>query len=175
MVPLPWLAAISAVCCGLGFGSYRAFSKAFVSWFTLCHPRSSDGGLKPGAGRALEKAVALAGETADAGASKSLGSHPLPVRLHCARPHLRSRPDRRGVARGALARVSTSLAWLLIDLRRLFVIVPPGLGDAARVARFARRPAEHVPVGQPVRGLVPVRNPIAAGSDHPIEHLAGRR
>src|SRR5262249_60086858 len=51
---------------------------------------------------------------------------------------------------------------LLIDLRRLFVIVPPGLGDAAPVARFGRRPAEHVPVGEPVRGLVPVRNPIPA-------------
>src|SRR5262249_32615309 len=48
----------------------------------------------------------------------------------------------------------------LIDLRRLFVIVPPGLGDAARVARFGRGPAEHVPIGEPVRGLVPVRKPI---------------
>ena len=83
--------------------------------------------------------------------------------------------QQRHIRRPPQPRVSTSLAWLLIDLRRLFAIVPPGLGDAARVARFGRRPAEHIPVGQPVRGLVPVRNPIAAGADHPVEHLAGRR
>src|SRR5262249_59376237 len=63
----------------------------------------------------------------------------------------------------------------LIYLRRLVAIVPPGLGDAARVARFGRGPAEHVPIGKPVRGLVPVWNPITAGADHPVEHLAGRR
>src|SRR5215468_10970251 len=63
---------------------------------------------------------------------------------------------------------------LLIDRRRLVVIVPPGLGDAARVARFGRRPAEHVPIGEPVRGLVPVWNPIAAGANHSVEYPAGR-
>src|SRR5262245_16290188 len=49
---------------------------------------------------------------------------------------------------------------LLIDHRRLVTIVPPGLRDAARVARLGRGPTEHVPIGEPVRSLVPVRNPI---------------
>src|SRR5262249_11737920 len=64
---------------------------------------------------------------------------------------------------------------LLIYLRRLIAVVPPGLGDAARVAWFDRGLAKHVPIGEPVRGLVPVRNPIAAGADHPVEHPARRR
>jgi hypothetical protein len=37
MVPLPWLPAISAVCCALGSELYRAFSKAFHT----CHPCSA--------------------------------------------------------------------------------------------------------------------------------------
>src|SRR5262249_40478489 len=64
---------------------------------------------------------------------------------------------------------------LLIDRRRLVAIIPPGLRDAARVARFGRGPAEHVPIGEPVRGLVPMRNPIAAGAEHPVEYPAGHR
>src|SRR5262245_1529464 len=64
---------------------------------------------------------------------------------------------------------------LLIERRRLVTIVPPGLRDAARVARFGRGPTKHVPIGQPVRGLVPVWDPIAAGADHPVEYPAGRR
>src|SRR5262249_2511416 len=64
---------------------------------------------------------------------------------------------------------------LLIDRRRLVTIVPPGLRDAARVARFGRGSAKHVPIREPVRGLVPVRNPIAARADHPVEYPAGRR
>src|SRR5215472_11103449 len=64
---------------------------------------------------------------------------------------------------------------LLIDRRRLVPIVPPGLRDAAGVARFGRGPAEHVPIGEPVRGLVPVRNPVAAGAEHSVEYPAGRR
>ena len=39
---------------------------------------------------------------------------------------------------------------LLIDLRRLFMIVPPGLGDATRVAWFCRWSVEHIPIGEPV-------------------------
>src|SRR5262249_60014666 len=62
-----------------------------------------------------------------------------------------------------------------LEFCRLVAIVPPGLGGAARVARVRRGPAEHVPIGEPVRGLVPVRNPIAAGADHPVEYPAGRR
>src|SRR5262245_15340688 len=69
----------------------------------------------------------------------------------------------------------TTAGSLLIYLRRRVAIVPPGLGDAACVARFGRGPAEHVPIGEPVRGLVPVRDPIAAAADHSVEHPAGRR
>src|SRR5262249_55308654 len=64
---------------------------------------------------------------------------------------------------------------LLIDCRRLVTIVPPGLRDAARVARLGRGPAKHVPIGEPVGGLVPVRNPIAARADHSVEYPAGHR
>src|SRR5262249_28783901 len=64
---------------------------------------------------------------------------------------------------------------ILIERRRLVTIVPPGLRDAARVARFGPGPTKHVPIGEPVRGLVPVRDPIAAGADHPVEYPAGRR
>src|SRR6266536_4295112 len=99
-----------------------------------CHPRGSDEGLKaPTLVAHWRKPLpSKRGEPADAGGSKSLESHPLRIRLHCAQPHLRSRTDRRGVASGV---VSVGRG-LLIDLCRLFAIVPPGLGDAARVARF---------------------------------------
>ncbi len=59
-------------------------------------------------------------------------------------------------------------------LRGLLAIVPPGLRDAAGVARFLGRSAEHVPECQPVRALVPMRHPVATAADDPIEHLAGR-
>src|SRR5262245_37554777 len=42
MVPLPRLAVLSAVCCGLGFGSYGAFSDGCVSSFTLALAQSSE-------------------------------------------------------------------------------------------------------------------------------------
>ena len=60
-------------------------------------------------------------------------------------------------------------------IRGLVAIVPTGLGNAARVARFCRWPAEHVPIGEPMRGLVPVRNPIAAGADHAVERSTSCR
>ena len=59
------------------------------------------------------------------------------------------------------------------DLGRLVAIVPPGFRHAAGIARLGRRPAEHVPIGDPVRRLVPVRDPVAAGADHPVERAAG--
>src|SRR5215475_6693064 len=64
---------------------------------------------------------------------------------------------------------------LLIERRRLVTIIPPGLRDAACVARLGRGPTEHVPIGEPVRSLVPVRNPIAARADHSVEYPAGHR
>jgi hypothetical protein len=72
-------------------------------------------------------------------------------------------------------RVASVRRGLLIDLRRLFMIVPPGLRDATCVAWFCRWSAEHVPIGEPVRSLVPVRNPIAARADHSVEYPAGHR
>ena len=41
--------------------------------------------------------------------------------------------------------------------------------------RLCLGPAEHVPVGEPVRGLVPHRDPVAAGAQHAVERAAGRR
>ena len=37
-----------------------------------------------------------------------------------------------------------------------FPVIPPSVGNAAKIARLRRRPAENVPIGDPVRGLVPV-------------------
>ena len=65
--------------------------------------------------------------------------------------------------------------WRHLYVRGLVAIVPPSLGNAARVARFCRWPAEHVPIGEPMRGLVPVRNPIAAGADHAVERSTSCR
>jgi hypothetical protein len=42
------------------------------------------------------------------------------------------------------ARAQQPEGWLLIDRRRLVAIIPPGLRDAARVARFGRGPAKYV-------------------------------
>src|SRR5262245_14977263 len=74
----------------------------------------------------------------------------------------------RGPTRCPAATGKSALSAL--EFRRLVAIVPPSVGGAACVARFCRRPAEHVPIGEPMRGLVPVRNPIAARADHPVEH-----
>src|ERR1700686_2875135 len=56
-----------------------------------------------------------------------------------------------------------------LNFRCLIAVVPPGFGNAAEIARLRRRFAEHVPIGDPVRWLVPVRNPIAAGADQAVE------
>ena len=54
-----------------------------------------------------------------------------------------------------------------------FGVIPPSFGNGAEITRLRRRTAEHVPIGDPVRGLVPVRNPIPAGSDHPVQGATG--
>src|SRR4029450_903317 len=74
--------------------------------------------------------------------------------------------DRSAAFRRLRSSVPTDTAGLAIDRCCLLAIVPPGLGDAARVARFGRGPAENVPISEPVRGLVPVRHPIAAAAAH---------
>src|SRR5262249_6349474 len=106
---------------------------------------------------------------------KSLESHSLRVRVAlCAT--LQVATDRGEVASAAINLASRRVRrGLLIDPCRLVAIVPPGFGDAARVARLRRGPTEYVPIGEPVRGLVPVRNPIAASADHSIEYPAGHR
>ena len=71
--------------------------------------------------------------------------------------------------------VAPGIAGLPIELRRFFAVVPPGLGRAARITRFCRGAAEHVPIGEPVGGFVPVRHPIAARANHPVEGAACRR
>src|SRR6266542_1444791 len=117
--------------------------------------RMGDGGSGPVEGRRVYRAYLKCSDLSDVAelADGSRRSYRIGIVLA-------PRPLRRG---------------LLIDRRRLVTIVPPGLRDAARVARFCRWSAEHVPIGEPVRGLVPVRNPIAAGADHPVEYPAGRR
>ena len=64
-------------------------------------------------------------------------------------------------------------ALALARFSRLVAVIPPGFRNAAEITRLCRRTAEHIPIGDPVRGLVPVRNPIAAGADHAIERAAG--
>src|SRR6188472_311498 len=61
----------------------------------------------------------------------------------------------------------------LLYLGRLLGIVPPRLQHAPSIARFGRGPAERIPIGDPVRRLVPVRDPVAAGADHPVQRPAG--
>jgi len=61
----------------------------------------------------------------------------------------------------------------LFHFHRLVAIVPPGLRNPAEVARLAGRMAEHIPIGDPVRRFVSVRNPVAPGADDAIERLAG--
>ena len=63
------------------------------------------------------------------------------------------------------------LAFLL-QLRRLVAIVPPGFRNAAEVAWFGGRAAEQIPIGDPVRPFVPVRNPISPGANDAVENLA---
>src|SRR5271166_4922259 len=63
--------------------------------------------------------------------------------------------------------------YSLRDLCRLFPIIPPGFRNAAPKARLDRRPSENIPKREPMRGLVPVRNPIAPAPDDAVERLAG--
>src|SRR5208337_1924304 len=58
-------------------------------------------------------------------------------------------------------------------LRRLVAVMPPGFGNTAEIAWLFRRPAEHVPIGDPVGRLVPMRDPIAPGAYHAVERAAG--
>src|ERR1700735_589180 len=58
--------------------------------------------------------------------------------------------------------------------RGLCRVIPPSVGNTAKIARLRRRSAEYVPVGDPVRGLIPVWNPVAAGANDAVERTAGR-
>src|SRR5256885_1306210 len=71
-----------------------------------------------------------------------------------------------------LRRKTLSLAGPLV-FQHLVAVVPPGLGYSSAIARFCRGSVEHVPIRQPVRSLVPVRDPITAGTDDAVERLAG--
>src|SRR5262249_42075048 len=62
---------------------------------------------------------------------------------------------------------------LRIERSSIVPMIPPGLREAPRAARLGREPANDVPIGEPVRGLVPVRNPIAARADHTVEYPTG--
>ena len=69
----------------------------------------------------------------------ALGGTREPLRLHGVVPPL-----------AAAVLGPTTAGLLLVYLRRHVAIVPPGLGDAACVARFGRGPAKHVPIAEPV-------------------------
>src|SRR5215471_15416812 len=61
----------------------------------------------------------------------------------------------------------------LLELCRLVAVEPPGFRNAARVARLGRRAPEHVPIGDPVRRLVPAGHPVVLGAEYAIERTAG--
>src|SRR3984893_15590414 len=57
--------------------------------------------------------------------------------------------------------------------RCLAGVIPPGFGNAAKVAWLRGGTAENVPVGDPMGRLVPLRNPVAPGADDAVECPAG--
>src|SRR3974390_1371271 len=61
----------------------------------------------------------------------------------------------------------------LLQFGRLIAVVPPGVGNAAEIARLRRRAAEHVPKGDPMGGQVPVRDPVAPCADDAGEGATG--
>src|SRR6185437_15647032 len=70
------------------------------------------------------------------------------------------------------ASVKAPLA-LLFQLAVLVAVIPPGFRNTPEIARSCRGPIEHVPIGDPVRRQIPVRNPIAARTEHTVECPAG--
>src|SRR3974390_3093798 len=61
----------------------------------------------------------------------------------------------------------------LFQFGRLIAVVPPGIRNAAEIARLRRRAAEHVPKGDPMGGQVPVRDPVAPCADDAVERATG--
>src|SRR3954447_9485564 len=61
----------------------------------------------------------------------------------------------------------------LLYLGRLAGIVPPGFRRAARVAGLGWWTTKGIPIGDPMRRLVPLGNPIAPGADQPVQRTAG--
>jgi hypothetical protein len=94
----------------------------------------------------LENALGVL-EVPQAAALPSQARGALPIRASLI-PANNEAPSTIQQQHGAVSRIALRL---LIDLRRLVAIVPPSLRDAARVTRFGRGPAEHVPIGEPVR------------------------
>src|SRR5215475_3401736 len=54
-----------------------------------------------------------------------------------------------------------------------FAIVPPGLWNPSEIPGFDGGAVEDVPVGDPMRRFVPMRNPVSSGTDDAIKRLAG--
>src|ERR1044071_2641799 len=63
----------------------------------------------------------------------------------------------------------------MLYLGRLLRIVPPSFQYAPCVFWLVGGPAELVQVGNPMRSLVPVRDPVASGADEPVQGPASRR
>src|SRR5215469_14012691 len=74
-------------------------------------------------------------------------------------------PDRYGIAAFRLS--------FLFQFGRLIAIVPPCLRDSAEIPGFAGRTIENIPIGDPMRRFVPMRDPVSSGADDAIKRLAG--
>src|SRR5262245_28323817 len=82
-------------------------------------------------------------------------------------------PNRVGIISNRRRTIYAAMSARSLDLARLLAIVPPRLQHAARIARLGGWPREDIPICHPMRRLVPVRNPVAAGADQPVEAAAG--
>src|SRR6185437_2937279 len=69
---------------------------------------------------------------------------------------------------GTRGRSSPAVAaeLVLLQLRRFLGVVPPSVRDTPEIARLGDGEPKCVPIGDPVRRFVPMRNPIAAGAKH---------
>src|SRR6478752_10507071 len=76
-------------------------------------------------------------------------------------------PDQCGIAAFRLS--------FLSQFGRLIAILPPCLWNSAEIAGFAGRTIENIPIGDPVRRFVPMRDPVSSGADDAIKRLAGGR
>src|SRR6516164_787782 len=68
---------------------------------------------------------------------------------------------------------SSPVLAALFQFGRFIAVVPPGIGNTAEIVRLRRRAAEHVPIGDPMGGQVPVRDPVAPCADDAVKRATG--